>query len=279
MRAYGQVYVRQSYNVPLVSVNLGTSQCFTVNTGKNTDIAVRYREHSTVLSALIDNIVGIMEYLVVIFQSLVNVVVNVMLCQLAHETVNACVSYDVDKFGEAVCSHHRVNVSENLGCHLSGNDNGVTRYGVVELVGKDLRFVSFQCCNGCFVELVRQSAANLFQLAVKVVVVTYLVVKISGWHHCKAHCKGRPNNIVKGGSVFRVCYYATARSGNGYFTVVIYHGNLHGVAHAGKRPVCQILRNNGVGRVGLFSKEIQCSILLGAGHVAVEIRTLHPPIL
>ena len=139
-----------------------------------------------------------MEHLVVIFQPLVNVVVNVMLCQLTHEAVNACVTYDMDEFGETVCPHHRVDVSENLGCHLSRHDNGVARYGVVEFVGKDLRFVCFQCCNGCLVELVRQSAANLFQLAVKVVFIAYLVVKIGCRYHCKAYCKGRPNNIVKG---------------------------------------------------------------------------------
>ena len=139
-----------------------------------------------------------MEHLVVIFQSLVYVVVNVMLCQLTYKAVNTCVTYDVDKFGEAVCPHHRVDVSENLGCHLSRHDNGVARYGVVEFVGKDLRFVCFQCCNGCLVELVRQSAANFFQLAVKVVFVAYLVVKIGCGNHCKAYCKGRPNNIVKG---------------------------------------------------------------------------------
>ena len=72
-----------------------------------------------------------MQYFVIVFHTLVNVVVNAMLRQLADKAINSGICNQMDIFGVTISPHNRVNVSQNLGCHLCRHLYNVTRLRVV----------------------------------------------------------------------------------------------------------------------------------------------------
>ena len=176
MRTNGQINVRQTYNVPFVEIRTSPAVCLTVNTGQDTNISISNGKHCSHFASFIGYVVGIMQYLVVVLHTLINVVVNVMLRQLAYQAINPRICDKVDIFRVTIRPHDWVNVAQNLGCHLGWHLYNVTGLRVIEQCFEHLRFVRLQCGNGSFIQSVRQRTGCSLHFSHKVMVVRNFVV-------------------------------------------------------------------------------------------------------
>ena len=171
-----------------------------------------------------------MEHFIFVFHTLVYVVINTVLCQFFNKAVNSGVTYDVNQTRITICTHNRVNIAHNFGCHLRWNLNNVCSEIVIQLVFQYLGFSCLQRCNGCLVQRICKRSANLFHFAVEIVVIRNFVVHIQRWHHCKTDGICRPNHGIKCGRVFIVRDNTRTNVANRNVAIVIDNRNLYRIS-------------------------------------------------
>ena len=240
MRTDWQVNVRQTYNIPLMEVSRCTTQSLTVNTGQYANVTIYDGKGCTVLTLCINDIVRIMNNLVIILHSLIDIVVDSVLCQLTNKAVDTCVTDEVNCLGITVSTHNGVDVAKDFRCHLLGNVDNVCRSLILQQVFEYLCLLGFESCHCILVESGCQCTANLFHLTSKVVVVANFVVHVQCRNHCKANGIGLPYNSVQCGRILCICNDTRTRVADGYVAVIIDDWNLYGVANARKGTVAQV---------------------------------------
>ena len=86
---HGQVNERQTHNVPFVEIGAGAAQRFAVHAGKDAHVTIGHNVTGCEDTGTVHNVVGIVEHFVVVFQTLVDIVINVVFGHLAYKGIEA----------------------------------------------------------------------------------------------------------------------------------------------------------------------------------------------
>ena len=230
VRTDRQVDERQAHNIPLVEVGTGAVQRFAVNTSENTHVAVLDCVSSGKDTALVGDIVGVVEHLTCVLITLVYIVVDVMLGEFCHGAVDSGVTHDVDSSGIGVSPHKGIEVAKELHTCVPRNLHGVGGNGVIKGVLEHLRLVCFEGGDCLHIQRGSEGAADFLHLTGKVMLVGDFVVTVQLRHHSETDLESDPVHGVQCGCVLVIPDNARADIAYLHISVIVDNGNLHGVA-------------------------------------------------